>query len=180
MKDLPLIALAAVSVMMTGGCKSAKDTVSVQTDPVTDYSGSLRSERGRGQSQFMPKAVVYRTNGDYNSKVPVSLSPDGKSLVTYPAPDDVSEALSSPVKLSDGWLLDRRGIGANTAFLKYTYKEYSELKATPSVSELMDAIIPGAKVAEAYQLPINASEAASDPSVCLKYISDGFSGCRRL
>lgn len=183
MKNIPLIALAAASVITAGGCKSAKKTISADNEPIAGITQPPTmgdTVRGQSPARFMPKAVVYRTNGDYDDKVPVSLSPDGKSLVSYPAPGDVSEALSTPVRLRDGWLLDRRGIGANTAFLKYSYKEYSALSQAPSPRELLDAIIPGARVTEAYQLPVNASEAAADPAICLRHISDGFIDCRRF
>lgn len=183
MKNIPLIALAAASVVSAGGCKSA-NTAKENVEPVPEATAPVviggGTSQGQTPAQFMPKALVYRTNGNYDDKVPVSLSADGKSLISYPAPSDVSEVLSTPVSLQDGWLLDRRGIGPNTAFLKYTYKEYSEQKETPSQAQLLENIIPGARVTEAYQLPVNASEAIANPSVCRQYITDGFKNCRRL
>ncbi len=90
-----------------------------------------------------PKAIIYQTKADYSRNVPVMLSEDKKSIVSYPGPRDVFTGgeLAYPSKLADGWFLDNRGIGANVAFLKYTYEEYSKMAQTPSATELYNAII---------------------------------------
>jgi len=38
-------------------------------------------------------------------------------------------------------LLDNRGIGKNVAFLKWTYQEYAQLTAVPSLQELYNMIL---------------------------------------
>lgn len=123
-----------------------------------------------GQSKALPKAVIYRTNGDYMDNVPVTLNDSRTTLMSFPAPTDVNKR-SVPVDLGDGWLFDRRGgIGANTVFLYYTYGEYAALKSTPSVSVLMDSIIPGSAVTQYVLTPVSFHEAAANPEILKKYI----------
>lgn len=51
---------------------------------------------------MFPKAVVYKTNSDYNDNVPVNLNAERNSFVSYPDPRDVSPERSTPVKLDKG------------------------------------------------------------------------------
>lgn len=90
-----------------------------------------------------PVVFVYQTKGDFYDKVPVILNEDGTQILSYPAPSDLKrgDALALPTRLDDGWLLDNRGIGPTVAFLSYTYEEYSKMKTSPSVDELMQHII---------------------------------------
>lgn len=90
-----------------------------------------------------PKVVVYKTRKDYSRHVPVTLSADRKQIVSYPSTKDVKigDQLTYPTPLTDGWLLDNRGISRNVAFLSYTYEEYAALPSTPRASELMEKII---------------------------------------
>lgn len=140
--------------------------------------GVVSSNRiiGSGPSAALPKAIVYKTNGDFLHNVPITLSADRKEIISYPAPSDISEA-SLPVQLDEGYLLDRRGIGPNTAFTVYTYKEYSELKSAPSLKELKKAVIGGAEVIEIIALPMSVGNAAENIPACNRLIKDGFPGC---
>lgn len=149
----------AVSAIAAAGCKSAKDSGEAASD------SSIQPVAVSGKpSAFIPKAVIYRTNGDYNQNVPITLDAARKVVVSYPGPSDVSEA-SSPVALGDGWLLDRRGgVGLNTAFLRYTYAEYAKLPEVPTTAELMGSIIPEARVTEVKALPITLNQALTDPA----------------
>jgi hypothetical protein len=90
-----------------------------------------------------PRVMIYKTNADYFRHVPVTLSEDKKSIMSYPAPGDVffNGDLAYPVKLEDGFLLDRRGITANSGFLNWTYYEYSRFEKTPSPDELMKMML---------------------------------------
>lgn len=100
-----------------------------------------------------PGVIVYKTSENYFSHVPVTLSPDKKSIVSYPAPSDVlvNGELALPVKLENGYLLDRRGISQNSAFLKWTYYEYSRLDHTPKPEELMRMILDKDPFTEMYR-----------------------------
>ena len=102
-------------------------------------------------SMAMPDILVYKTKGDYNSLVPVLLSPDKKRVVSYPDQSDMAGGNGPmPVKLHKGYLLDKRGVGWNTAFLKLTYAEYGKLKTIPDPEELYKMIIDKNPLTELY------------------------------
>lgn len=138
-----------------GACSSAKTESKADTLPTVETTTLRQPVIGGGRpAAFIPRAVVYKTNGDYNNYVTVVVTDDGNGLITYPAPGDVGEQ-SVPTVVADGWLWDHRGgIGPNTRFLTYTYNEYHALPEAPTVAQLMDAIIPQARVTAAYRLPI--------------------------
>lgn len=87
--------------------------------------------------------LVYKTKKDYNNLVPVLLDDDKTQIVSYPDPKDVKigSGFLLPISLQNGYLLDKKGIGLNVAFLKYTYEEYSNLKSLPNLQELYKNII---------------------------------------
>ncbi|MBS1536485.1 MAG: hypothetical protein JST20_01900 [Bacteroidetes bacterium] len=64
-------------------------------------------------------------------------------MVSYPHPKDIAlgSGFPFPTLLHEGYLLDNRGIGKNVAFLKWTYEEYSQLTAVPSLDELYGMIL---------------------------------------
>jgi len=99
-----------------------------------------------------PSVFIYKTRADYRQHVPVILSTDKKSLVSYPAPGDVffNGDLAYPLQLVDGYLLDRRGISKDCAFLKWTYFEYSRLASTPAPEEIMKLILDDYPLTELY------------------------------
>ncbi len=127
MKSYPLSLLFICIVFTFTSCKTKKE---MQKDPTTAYVSG-------------PHVMIYKTTADYFMHVPVTLSEDKKSIVSYPAPGDVffNGDLAYPVKLEDGFLLDRRGITANSGFLSWTYYEYSRFEKTPSPDELMKKML---------------------------------------
>ncbi len=128
---------------------------------------------------YLPKAVVYKAPESCADLVPVTLDKSGTEIVSYPAPSDLSEA-SMPYSLGDGWYLDRRGISPTSAFTSYTYKEYMALPEAPSVKVLMDKIAVPHPFEGMFRLPVTQSEAVANPSICLRYIRNGFEGCQPL
>ncbi len=72
--------------------------------------------------------LVYKTKGDYQNLVPVTLSADGKEIIAYPHPKDVmdGEIFRKPFPLKKGYWLDQQGVGPYTAFLNLTYEEYAK------------------------------------------------------
>ncbi len=109
----------------------------------------------------LPQAVVYKMNGDYADCVPVTVSADGSTIVSYPAPTDLTSE-STPLRVADGYLLDRRGVNANTRFLRLTYDQYRALPQAPSLEQIKADIIPDARVVDLHRLPITLNEALSD------------------
>jgi hypothetical protein len=131
-----LFALALIICISVTGChtcrKSEKSTVS------TNFPG--------------PPTIVYKMKKDYSQNVPVILSDDKKTIVSYPAVEDVmlNGKYPVPTLLKDGYYLDNRGIGPNVAFIKFTYQEYSKLTVTPTVEELLAVIIDKDPILEMY------------------------------
>jgi len=87
--------------------------------------------------------IVYKTVADYYHNVPVLLNDTKDRIVSFPAPSDLfyEGELALPLKLKQGYLLDRRGIHINSAFTSYTYEEYSKMESPPPPEELFDSII---------------------------------------
>ena len=96
--------------------------------------------------------TIYKTTKDYSKNVPVTLSDDKSKIVSYPAPSDIyyKGELSYPTELTNGYLLDNRGVSINTAFIKYTYDEYSKLKEVPDLKTLYNLIIDKNPIVEMY------------------------------
>lgn len=86
--------------------------------------------------------IIYKTKADYSNLVPIILNDARDAIVSFPAPSDlkIDNALRIPTKLHDGYLLDNKGIGKNVAFTTYTYQQYAERSAAPSVDDLMKHI----------------------------------------
>jgi hypothetical protein len=111
-------------------------------------------QAGAGNTRTSEPAIVYKTKADYSKYVPVTLSADKTQIVAYPAPKDVyyNGKLAYPTALEDGYWLDNRGIGPNTAFLRVTYDEYSKWPQVPKLSELYLLIIDKDPFTEIYKL----------------------------
>ncbi len=107
-----------------------------------------------GPAKAGAPTLIYKTRADYNRFVPVTLSADKKEIVGYPAPADVyyNGKLAYPVSLNNGYLLDNRGIGPNTAFLKITYEDYAKLNSVPTLAELYTQIDDKDPIVEIYNL----------------------------
>lgn len=156
---IPLLCI----VSMAAGC-SKKSTDAAQAQPETPEQLQIASS----PLSSMPKATAFKMSGDYADNVAVTLNSDG-TLLYYPAPSDITSN-SAPYALGDGWYLNRQGVSSNSVFTKWTFEEYSRMKQTPTRREIMDAIIPGAKVIEMIQLPVSLSDALADPAACLQYV----------
>ncbi|MCM1110718.1 MAG: hypothetical protein NC336_05885 [Clostridium sp.] len=163
---ITLIATTAAAIVLAAGCRSSKPEPSMQIidAPVAPV---MRSE-----PRVIPRGHVYRTNGDYNNFVPVTLDQSLTKLISFPAPTDITAA-SAPVALGDGYLLDRRGVGPTSAFTRWTYAEYAALPQAPTISEIMENLIPSARVTEILELPLTLSEAAADPARCAELLKEG-------
>ena len=85
-----------------------------------------------------PHVIVYKTRKNYNNLVPVTLSEDKAKITSYPDPKDLRSGsdYSTPIQLDKGYLLDRRGVNANSAFLDITYQTYANLDSVPSLDSL--------------------------------------------
>jgi len=119
-----------------------------------------------------PKALVYKTKANYNLFVPVMLSDDKVQVVSYPDPKDVKngDVFQTPIQLHKNYLLDKRGISKNVAFLKITYEEYAKLKTVPTPTELYNLIIDKDPLIE--MIDCGIISAMSDPEAQLNQLID--------
>ena len=166
--DMKYLAILISIIFMTS-CHARREV-----QPVPDDGGVHipRPEIVRfpdNERNALPKATIYRTSGNYNNHVFITLGTDG-TVISYPAPSDVTEE-SAPLELKGGWLLDRRGISKNAAFLRWTYAEYHALPSTPSIDQLKAAILPDARVTAIERLPMTANEAAADTAAVNQWIA---------
>lgn len=179
MKHLTVKSVVIALALLTVNCSTTKRD-GRDNAPIPSVSAQHKNAMSSpSQAGVMPKAHIYKTNGNYNDNVSVTMNADGSQLISYPAPSDISNA-SAPLPLADGYLLDRRGISPTTAFTSYTYSRYSALSTAPDASQLIKSIIPGAKVTEIVELPMTTSQAASDTARCNNLIREGLPGCKVL
>ena len=129
-----------ILVLVLMSCKTTKPTTATTTQSVVHIDES-QVEKGTERIDA-PNLLIYKTRVDYSNNVPVILSANKIQIVMYPAPEDLvkSGKLQKPIALHNGYWLDRRGINKNAAFLKLTYEEYSNLKQTIPVTELLKQI----------------------------------------
>jgi len=128
-----------LSLLLIGGCGGQKETATAPDAPAAG-GAQLSTAQGAAATGHL---VVYRTAADLKDKVPVTLSKDGMAIVAYPHPKDLrtADGLATPVELANGWLLDRRGIGKHSAFLRITYAEYAALDTPPALADLNEGIL---------------------------------------
>jgi len=90
-----------------------------------------------------PKILIYKTRKDYNMLVPIDLSADKRTIVSFPGIKDIYKDgnLSTPTLLNEGFLFDNHGISANVAFLKLTYQQYAELPVSPNPDSLFNLVL---------------------------------------
>lgn len=153
------------SVVVGGGKAPAVECVEFDSTTILRMSdlpsaSAMPGHIRPGAQATMPRARVYRMNGNYADNVPVGTDGNGR-IISYPAPSDVSAA-SRPMQLAGGWWLDRRGVGQHTVFTRFTYEEYAVLPQSPSVAQFREAIIPGARVTAVEELPWTLREAEVD------------------
>jgi hypothetical protein len=127
---LLIYALVLILLLTDTSCKSQKKTAIVTNE--------IKQE-----TFINPPIIIYKTKKDYFNNVPVGLSEDKKSVVSYPDKVDIYHGgiLATPTRLANGYLLDNRGIGKNSAFTNYSYEEYSKLTDTPTAEALFSQII---------------------------------------
>ena len=135
-----------LSVILLSSCHTAKQVPDASAAPVQDGGGAAAIsvvESAPSVSVASPMAVVYKMKKDYSQCVPVILSDDKKTIVSYPHPRDVytNGKLALPTPLNNGYWLDNRGISENVAFLSYTYEEYAAMQNVPSVDVLYKKIV---------------------------------------
>lgn len=164
---------AAITAAAAAGCGGSKEVTYA-----ADYSDDpsiieLPAIAPLQPAAVMPKARIYRTSAPSDSLVPITISPSGNFVTSYPAPTDLT---ALPVKLAEGWLLDRRGISPQSVFTRYTYADYKALPEAPSTDLLMRSVNPSVSVTEIVELPVAIGSAT--PAMADSLIRAGLPGCK--
>lgn len=145
---------------------------------------TLSCKTARMQSQLLEAdapVIIYRTHGDYDHLVPITLNETGDGVSSFPAPSDLytEGQLALPVKLKKGFLLDRRGLGIRSAFTSFSYEEYAALERAPGPEELLSRVIDAHPFVAIYDC--GKAGSYEDPVKELnKKIDGGLAGCRSL
>ena len=95
------------------------------------------------ESAATRRVFIYKTKADYAKLVLVSLTKDKSAISSYPDPADlkIGNGFAYPTELTNGYLLDNKGISINAAFLNITYNEYAKLPSPPEPDELLKLVI---------------------------------------
>jgi hypothetical protein len=144
---------------------------------------SKKAQSQTGQSTIPgPKAIIYQTTKDYSKLVPIILSDDKKTIVSYPDVKDIyyNGNLAYPTQLHNGYLLDNRGINENVAFLNLTYEEYSKLAKTPTPEQLMKMVTDNQPLNKMYSCGIRSSFKDIESELNAKIDSEDFSAFVKL
>jgi hypothetical protein len=123
-------------------CHSKKNVAADNELPSVTFDPEALQAIAEKPLTGLPPAIIYKTIGNFDNLVPVTMNADHTEIVSYPAVTDVyyEGKLAKPAKLKNGYLLDNRGISLHTAFLDYTYEQYAALPQTPSRAELLQHI----------------------------------------
>ena len=132
-----------LAVALISGCSGSRnanvENTTVNTEfEMTSFDKQFSERMTGGDTQATLSTIVYKTTGDFQDYVPVTMNPEKTEILSYPAPSDLfyKGKLAKPTRLNKGYLLDNRGINENTVFLNYTYEEYSRMQQTPSSEEM--------------------------------------------
>lgn len=168
----------AITITLLLFFMSCKNQQSISNDVKTNTD--KQENVYKSAVKALAPVIIYKTKVDYNKNVPVIMSEDKKDIISYPDIKDVyyNGQLAFPTRLERGYLLDNRGISKNTAFLKYTYEEYSRLSETPSKDILKSMILDINPLLEIYSCN---SISKSNIEELNKYINQGLPGiCKDL
>ena len=123
----------------------------------------------------LPPTIVYKTKGNYTNLVPIGLYEDNLKIRSYPGPSDVHYMgeLAYPSELIQGYLLDNRGVGPNSAFLDVGYEEYSKFNEIPSHEEFLNMIKDYDPFLEMYDCGNRYESTTEEITKLNKIISEG-------
>jgi hypothetical protein len=128
----------------------------ISCSPKTQVNDSQKIEEKEKSSgtvvQPSPPVIIYKTKEDYSDKVPVTLSDDKSKIISYPDARDLirNGKLTLPVELHDGFLLDKRGIDQNVAFLAISYGTFTRAMRVYTVDQLFEMILDNDPLTEMY------------------------------
>ncbi len=176
------ICLACASLLLLGACHSQKKTVQESQNADNAEPAMIWGRTEPANAMMQQPVIVYKTKADYNNLVPVTLDETHTRIVSYPHPADLKHSLSgytTPTELNNGYLLDNRGVGKNTAFLNYTYEEYAALPDAPSMEEMMARIVDKNPFIELWNCG-SAGEYKERVTELNRLIDKGFPNCKLI
>lgn len=137
-------------VLIVTSCKVRKEEKSDKNK--SQQAASTTEEVVVGNAAVSAPVMIYKTSKDYFNYIPIALSDDKSKVVSFPGITDIKmgEEYRTPVRLNNGYLLDKQGVNKNIAFIKYTYEEYANLDKTPTANQLFDMIIDKDPLTELY------------------------------
>lgn len=94
------------------------------------------------QKGMTKRVIIYKTRFNYYNFVPVTMNKEKTEIMSYPAKEDLllDSMFTLPIPLESGFMLDKRGINAQSAFLNMPYLEYYQMKEIPRVDSLFNMI----------------------------------------
>jgi len=163
-----LLCVAMIITISVSSCKTKKDTMIINATDKLEDNNILRTTA---------PVVVYKTIRDFSEYVPVIMNREKTTIVSYPDRMDITTE-HKPTVLTNGYLLDNRGINENVAYLKLTYTAYKNLDKNPSIEALINLIQEKHPLAEMYYCGNQSDYKALIPELNA-LIDQGFSGCRK-
>ncbi len=164
MKSKYLFGLVLLFVM---ACSSSEEDSSQSNEVKTK-----KMEIGGKPVSALRHIIIYKTRYNHYHSVPVLLNAEKTEVVGYPAKEDLLMGdgfFALPLQLEDGWLLDRRGISKNSAFLAISYTEYYQNDIL-STKAMYDAIADKDPFLEIYDcgLPSEYKQLELELNILLK------------
>lgn len=94
------------------------------------------------QKGITKRVIIYKTRYNYYNFVPITMNKEKTEIMSYPAKEDLilDSMFTLPVPLEGGYMLDKRGINSQSAFLNMPYLEYYQMKELPRVDSLLSMI----------------------------------------
>ncbi|MFA7043907.1 MAG: hypothetical protein WC186_06150 [Bacteroidales bacterium] len=166
-------------IPMLADCHSSKETA--ENNPIGQSVSKPIVATNTTSVAAMAPILIYKTMKDYSQYVPVIMNAEKTKIVTYPDPTDVyyGGKLAYPTPLNNGYFLDNRGIGANVAFLNYTYEAYSRLKTAPTMEQLMNSLLDKSPLLELWNCGTRDGN-KEEVNRLNTLIEKGFPGCKQL
>jgi len=174
MKKLTVFSFAMLTIGISLiSCSNRTQSTSTSSD---------HKELAGESAMALPPCIIYRTKADYSKQVPVILSEDKTKITSYPDVSDIKKQGEKvyPEALSNGFLLDNRGIGPNVAFLDVTYDDFLNYSETPGADELFQQILDADPLLEMYQCGNRYQYEEMIAELNQLIEADKFSDCKKL
>ena len=110
-------------------------------------------------NQALRKGMIIKTNEDITNLVPVRLSKDKKSILSYPAPSDLP--FQTTYQLENGYLLDLVGVNENSAYLDLTIQTYKKLNQVYSLEEMKNHLKIISPFVELYECSYESDQSST-------------------